>query len=389
MILNTVLFLLFSCLAQMIFAQTLLQGRVTDAETGEALPFAKVMSSGRHGTLANKHGDFSIMGTEDDTLTISYIGYEKKSVKAVIMPATIRLKPLVKEMGELIVLPKPKGEILDSIRNKLRMEYIQNWDKTSIYFFRTFIERKDSTNEMIEGFYNAFSAVNIGRPVIISGQTLQFGITDNKPLLKTNLQRLFLLGPIIYEENFWNQALQPLGESEAMKKAYDSNFITMYDEKGQKIYKIKLLFNGWAPKEWYGRVVIQGTLFVDAQTLDILHFDGIVLGLRQVFDGVRETMELTFRVDYSHERAYTEVTHISFDGGTSALKYHCLLFNVDEGLPLTNQISVGNLVGGIKEAGYDQSLWEKYDIVRRTEEEERAAVKGKKDNMPKPLSVTK
>ena len=147
----------------------------------------------------------------------------------------------------------------------------------------------------------------------------------------------------------------------------------MRNEEGRRIYKIKFLFNGWAPKDWYGRALIQGTLFVDAETYGVLHFDGEVLGMRQLFDGERMAMELTFHVDYSHERGYTEVTHISFDGGTPAVSYHCLLFKVDEGEKGTEWVATANLVEAIKNAGYDGSLWDKYDIVKRTEEEERTA----------------
>ena len=243
-----ILSLLF--LPQFTTAQSLLVGRVVDAETGETLPFAKVMMADNHGTLSNRDGDFSIMGTADDVLTVSYIGYEKETVKATALPAIIRLKPLVAEMGEVVVLPQPKGDIMDSIRRKLHAEYVANWDKTSLYFFRAFTEREDSISDILEGFYDAFSAVNIGRPVIKSGQTRMFGKTDAKELLKTNFQRLFLLGPVIYEENFWTRTLQPLGESDEFKKVYDANFITMYTEEGQKIYKIRFLFNGWAPKDW-------------------------------------------------------------------------------------------------------------------------------------------
>jgi hypothetical protein len=99
--------------------------------------------------------------------------------------------------------------------------------------------------------------------------------------------------------------------------------------------------------------------------------------MRQTFDGIRKAMKLTFRVDYSHERGFTEVSHISFDGGTSTLSYHCLLFKVDEGMQLTNPSATGNLVKDIQTVGYDQSLWEKYDIVRRTEEEERLTERAK------------
>ncbi len=46
-------------------------------------------------------------------------------------------------------------------------------------------------------------------------------------------------------------------------------------------------------------------------------------------------------------------------------------------MQLTNPSATGNLVKDIQTVGYDQSLWEKYDIVRRTEEEERLTERAK------------
>ena len=42
-------------------AQEPLQGRVVDAETGEALPYVSIFTDGGKGTLTNAEGDFKLM----------------------------------------------------------------------------------------------------------------------------------------------------------------------------------------------------------------------------------------------------------------------------------------------------------------------------------------
>ena len=372
---HTLLFFsLLLCLP--IGAQQTFRARVVDAETGEALPFARVNTSENRATLSNRDGYFTIVGTEEDVLTVSFVGYEKKSVKAGSLPATIRLKPMTMEMGEIVVRPLPVKEILSRIRKKLHEERFRNMHKMSLYFFRSLIKRTDGTNEMLEGFYSAFSHINIKGLNVISGQTHIEGNDSTRPLLNTNFHKLFSLAPVIYDESLWEQALQPLGDSKAQQKAFDADITSMHDEDGRHIYKIKFLFNGKSPIRWDGKTLIQGTLYVDAKTYGLLHFDGQLLGMEQKFNGELMAMDLTFHVDYTHERGFTEVAHISFDGGNHVLSYHCLLFMVDKMRMPTERSITRNLVVGILNTGYDASLWEKYDIIQRTEEEERIAQDG-------------
>ena len=371
---HSLLYLLLT-LSQLAASQTLLQGHVVDGETGEALPYARVQSS-MHVTLSNRVGDFGIYGAEDDTLTISYVGFRKMTVTGGQLPDTIRLKPMTTEMTEVVILPQPREDILNLICEKLHEDYEAYKNETALYFFRAYTEQNDSACEVLEGFYDAFCTINIADMLMVSGKTYTPGQEGTKEYEKTNMQKLFFLGPVIFDEKFWKQTLQPLSE-EDIRKAYDIDITPIRDEEDNRIYKIRFLYNGWLPSGWPGRTLIQGMLYVDAATYGLLHFDGELMGMRQTFDGIRKAMKLTFRVDYSHERGFTEVSHISFDGGTSTLSYHCLLFKVDEGMQLTNPSATGNLVKDIQTVGYDQSLWEKYDIVRRTEEEERLTERAK------------
>lgn len=367
----TLLFTL-CCLSQLAHAQQLLQGRVVDAETGEPLPFATIRIND-HGTLCNRDGDFAITARDEEVLVVSFIGFEKQEVRADRLPAIVRLRPLAREMREVTVMALPVDDILRNIRKKLHDERRQKAQARSLYFFRTTIERSAAENEMMEGFYDAFSAINIRRPYVISGQTRLNGLPDEKAIKKTNFQKLFSLGPIIYDESFWNYVLQPLSDAPSVRRAFDVKAISLHEEDGRRIYQMQFFFNGLSPRDWQGRALIQGTLYVDAKTYGLLRFEGKLLGMRQTLDGFRMGMDLRFQVGFSHERNYTEVAHISFDGGNKLLSYHCLLFKVDEEVKDATSGTTGNLVRDIQATGYKSSLWDKYEIVKRTESEERMA----------------
>ncbi len=77
-------FLLFDGFAR---EKVTLQGQVLDCETKETLPFANVLSiQNKTGTATNFEGNFYLETTSDDSLRITFIGYEQKiiSVKELI-----------------------------------------------------------------------------------------------------------------------------------------------------------------------------------------------------------------------------------------------------------------------------------------------------------------
>ena len=90
---RTVLFfftiLLFSVSA---WAQdVVVQGRVVDAKTGEALPYVSIYAGEGKGTLSNNDGAFKLTADANDLLRFSCIGYEKMTAKATELPSVYRL----------------------------------------------------------------------------------------------------------------------------------------------------------------------------------------------------------------------------------------------------------------------------------------------------------
>ena len=57
------------------------------------------------------------------------------------------------------------------------------------------------------------------------------------------------------------------------------------------------------------------------------------------------------------------------------MKYKGVIFNVqDDGLAASSGAVGDNILRAVDNAGFDSTLWDRYDIVKRTKEEEAAAI---------------
>ena len=72
------LFLFFTLSLQ---AQFQVNGIIKDSETKKALPFATIKTKNGFSTLADVYGKFNfLLASQPETLTVSYIGYESKTI---------------------------------------------------------------------------------------------------------------------------------------------------------------------------------------------------------------------------------------------------------------------------------------------------------------------
>lgn len=100
-----VLFLLMLLVCVCMQAQVC-TSRVVDSETGEPLPYASVYVVGRGGgTIANSEGVFTLAAATDDTLRLSFVGYEPLQVSVSQVGNEVRLAPVSTLMDEVTVLP--------------------------------------------------------------------------------------------------------------------------------------------------------------------------------------------------------------------------------------------------------------------------------------------
>ena len=104
------LFIIFSLIQTVsVFAQeTVIRGKVIDAESGSPIPFANVVIQGTSiGSPTNFEGYFEINGqAESDTIIVSYIGYERKKKlyqKGITQTINFQLNPETTSLGEFVI----------------------------------------------------------------------------------------------------------------------------------------------------------------------------------------------------------------------------------------------------------------------------------------------
>lgn len=103
--------LLFACLLLLPLpatAQKLIQGRVTDAETGESLPAANIRVEGTmHGTITNADGAYALWVPQlPATVVVRYIGFETREVAVTAASPErldVALRPVTYQMHEVVV----------------------------------------------------------------------------------------------------------------------------------------------------------------------------------------------------------------------------------------------------------------------------------------------
>ena len=154
-------------------AQTVVQGRVTDAETGEGLAAATVQAAGTsRGTITNRAGDYEIrVPAGADSLVVRFIGYAP-ATRAV--PASgrldVALAPSVATLGEAVVTAgNPADNIMRRViaRKAQWQAGLQTW-RAEAYSRQTF--RADGeVVAVIEGQTTAYWDKGRGLREVVTG----------------------------------------------------------------------------------------------------------------------------------------------------------------------------------------------------------------------------
>jgi len=368
---------LFLLLSVSIWAQELtIQGRVIDAETGESLPYASIYVGEGKGTLTNIEGEFRLSLSEQDYLTVSYVGYEKRKINASEVARIVRLKPFKRQLREVVVQPIDELDILKQVIKNLKKDFSKHKTDRQAYFLRTLMRnRKDSY--LIESLMAWNSAVNLRDDETFSGiyGINSEGITSSLDLRLTNIHRMVEIGAHTFQSKYWEAAIKPLNSLQTIKKYYNVESQILLGDEGEKLYRFTFHWNDKHTKTLGNRRYLTGDIYVDAKTLRLLRFDGEVGNAYQTAFLSRQPSTIKFHINYDYSRGFAAVDNIAIQGGNKSLNYRLLLFGIQaESLVQTGGGFVGdNIIDALSNAGYDSELWEKYDLIKRTEEEERIA----------------
>lgn len=373
--------LLLLCAAQVSAQKLTLQGQVRDAETGEPLPYASVYVNAGSGTLTNIEGDFRLSVGSQEVLTFSLVGYEKQKLKAGDVPKTVSLQPLARALKEVVVTPVDAQDVVKQVIDNLKKDFSKHKAEKQGYFMRTWMRNEWDCN-LIECFMAALSAANLREGETLSGiyGMNAEGDSSKMGLYFTNIQKMTEIGPGAFMSDYWEAAIKPLYSHSMVRKYYDLELETLFGNEDEKLYRIVFKWKDKDRSEWHARYLderrhIIGTAYVDARTLRLLRFEGNVDNAYMLYNFQRYPNAIKFHVGYDYAGGFPAVSNLAIEGGNELLQYRLLMFNIqDDSLPYESSGQVGdNIIDVIENAGYDSTMWARYDIVKRTAEEERIA----------------
>ncbi|MDA0315748.1 MAG: DUF5686 family protein, partial [Bacteroidetes bacterium] len=129
----------FLFLASISYGQFTLKGKVTDAETGDPIPFASLFQKGKtSGTTTDFEGNYLLkVASLGDSLSVSYLGYSTQSkvlTKEAIQTLNFQLRPVAFELGTF-VFESGENPAFEVIRKVVAKREV--FDKRSLDAYQT------------------------------------------------------------------------------------------------------------------------------------------------------------------------------------------------------------------------------------------------------------
>lgn len=406
------LFVLFCLSAVAAVAQSLrLEATVVDANTGRPLQLASVRVNGRGSTVSNAVGTFALSCEPTDVLHVTYVGYRSRDVVASQVGSVVSLEPAEQPLGEIVVLP-----IANTIRlitkEMLRQEQKFKKNQATFFYRQTAFQETVAQNpvneelavlaptveraeggticyEFVESFLKGCSAVALRDLRLLTGRYAGLRPDEHHQYYFYSNFFTFSQIEIATKQKYrrmtsWPDEVVPLS---ADYHLYYDVIYKVLDDGERRLYVITFV-----PYDEVRIPIYEVTMFVDAETLHVLKFQGLgrnihVLQNAQKQKGnfnltrrVRENVvptDFKFVVNMTEERGFVEVETVfvetihEYQGKRTTT--HSVLYNVGE-----RKVKRGgkldyyaDIHSQIERQGYDPAFWKENEVVRRTPVEQR------------------
>lgn len=255
-----------------LYAQiTKVRGIVVDADSGEALPFVNVSFNGSTiGTVTDLEGRFFIeTRAAGDSLTISFVGYQPKSVlvkKGVFQELNIKLKPESILIDAVVVRPgeNPAHPILKNIIAQKRQNNTENLDSYTYESYNKIqvdinnVEEERKNRKVFKQFQFVFDYIDTNA---ITGKTyLPIFITEaisdyyyqKNPRVEREVIKASKISGINNESvsQFTGKIYQNLNIYDNYINIFDQGLISPISDYGLFYYKYYLIDSAFIDKSW-------------------------------------------------------------------------------------------------------------------------------------------
>ncbi len=165
-------------------AQTVVKGKVTDAHSGDPIPFANIIFQGTtHGTTTDFDGNFNVKtNSSADSLVVSYMGYKTRTKKVepgVSQVINFQLEELVTSLEE-IVFEAGENPAFEVMRRVVRNKSANDKRKLTAYEYDTYTKIEVDVDNMSEKFRRRKVVKKITQ---VLDSVEQIAGEDGKPIL--------------------------------------------------------------------------------------------------------------------------------------------------------------------------------------------------------------
>ena len=271
------LFLLFLFFPLSLQAQFQVNGIIKDSQTKKALPFATIKTENGFATIADVDGKFNfLLASQPETLTISYIGYEPKTISLFEIKTffTLYLLPKIDTLKEVTISNvNPANAIITKViqekennnpQKKLRSFEFKSYNKLVV------TANPDSIVGRIDTvFVNAVSKEKIAK---IDSSDYKFKkIIDKQHLFLTEKVSQFQFEKPILKETILGTKMAGFKEPIYEFLGFDLQSFSIYDDKYELFEtKYKSPIYSAALKEY--RYKILDTTSIDDRQVIVLYF---------------------------------------------------------------------------------------------------------------------
>ncbi len=360
-------------------SQSVYESRVTDAVTGEAVPFATIFAGTGNSTIANSEGEFRLTAGAADMIRISCVGYATVNMRADALGGNVRLSPAAVSLDGVTV--RPYRPDIDAVIKATAAQMKEHRKETANYLYRQTTAIDGHTSSMVEAIINARSAISLRDMMLVRGRISD---ADRTPT-----------DGYSYSANFHTFSQIELFSSDYKIPLTDrliplfANYARFYDvshsltdDNGRRVAAIR-----FTPKRRLARRMMECTLHIDTESLLLLKAEGLLLNETVVHNYGRSDSrdlpaDIRFTVNFSTARGFSEIETVAIDASyitdTGKYRFTSLFYNTG-----TRDITGGHrlrpatdLRRQIVEAQGDDSFWKRNEIVRRTAAEQSLASAG-------------
>lgn len=240
--------------------QLVIEGKVSDKESNEAIAFAKVYhKNSRKGTITNAEGYFKLIVQDiHDTILISFVGYKEKNIH--LEPNQLfydmRLDRIVIELDEVVVTPTDNLYLYELVQSCRKNPAVKTNQSKAYYELESYVDNNQI--ELVEGYYN----INV-KGYRLLGMHLKTG----RIALRMHSERVFaslessnaILMHNIFDKNEYFPSNPMEFQKGALRKNYYLDIHNKYvDKEGDSIFVVNYM-----PKDTTGKF-FSGQLWLNA-----------------------------------------------------------------------------------------------------------------------------